>query len=81
MINLKRAYEAASPADGLRILVERLWPRGVEQTKGEDRPLAERSGPKHRTPQVVRPRPGTVAAVSEAVFGRIEGSLWPVGSS
>lgn len=28
MIKLKRAYEAAAPADGLRILVERLWPRG-----------------------------------------------------
>jgi uncharacterized protein YeaO (DUF488 family) len=31
MIRLKRAYEAASKADGLRILVERLWPRGVSK--------------------------------------------------
>ncbi len=29
MIRLKRAYEPAAPADGRRILVERLWPRGV----------------------------------------------------
>lgn len=29
MITVKRAYESASPADGTRILVERLWPRGV----------------------------------------------------
>jgi uncharacterized protein YeaO (DUF488 family) len=29
MITLKRAYEPASPADGRRILVERLWPRGI----------------------------------------------------
>jgi len=28
-INLKRAYEPVSPGDGVRILVERLWPRGV----------------------------------------------------
>lgn len=28
-IVLKRAYEPASLADGTRILVERLWPRGV----------------------------------------------------
>ena len=28
-IALKRAYEAASRSDGCRILVERLWPRGV----------------------------------------------------
>ena len=28
-IELKRAYEAPSDRDGLRILVERLWPRGL----------------------------------------------------
>ena len=33
MIHLKRAYEAPSPRDGLRILVERLWPRGVSRAK------------------------------------------------
>src|SRR5215831_3545970 len=33
MIKLKRAYEAASPGDGLRILVERLWPRGVSKQR------------------------------------------------
>jgi uncharacterized protein YeaO (DUF488 family) len=33
MIKLKRAYETASPDDGLRILVERLWPRGVSKKK------------------------------------------------
>ncbi|HZU35420.1 MAG TPA: DUF488 family protein [Gemmataceae bacterium] len=31
MIKLKRAYETAARADGLRILVERLWPRGVSK--------------------------------------------------
>jgi uncharacterized protein YeaO (DUF488 family) len=33
MIQLKRAYETASKDDGLRILVERLWPRGISQEK------------------------------------------------
>jgi uncharacterized protein YeaO (DUF488 family) len=33
MIKLKRAYEPASKVDGLRILVERLWPRGVTKKK------------------------------------------------
>lgn len=28
-VRLKRAYEAPSPEDGTRILVDRLWPRGV----------------------------------------------------
>ena len=31
MINLKRVYEPASPDDGVRILVERLWPRGIKK--------------------------------------------------
>jgi uncharacterized protein YeaO (DUF488 family) len=30
-IRLKRAYERPSPADGTRILVDRLWPRGVRK--------------------------------------------------
>lgn len=28
-IALKRAYEPASPDDGYRVLVDRLWPRGM----------------------------------------------------
>jgi uncharacterized protein YeaO (DUF488 family) len=28
---LKRAYEPPSPEDGLRVLVERLWPRGLKK--------------------------------------------------
>ncbi len=31
MINLKRAYDAAEPTDGYRILVDRLWPRGIRK--------------------------------------------------
>jgi uncharacterized protein YeaO (DUF488 family) len=32
-IRLKRAYEEPSKDDGTRILVERLWPRGVSKGK------------------------------------------------
>jgi uncharacterized protein YeaO (DUF488 family) len=32
-IKLKRAYEPPSPEDGTRILVDRLWPRGVSKQK------------------------------------------------
>ena len=34
-IRLKRAYEAPSAADGVRILVERLWPRGLSKEKAD----------------------------------------------
>ncbi len=31
MVQTKRAYEPASRADGFRVLVDRLWPRGVKK--------------------------------------------------
>jgi uncharacterized protein YeaO (DUF488 family) len=31
MIQLKRVYEPATPEDGTRFLVERLWPRGIKK--------------------------------------------------
>ena len=31
MIQCKRVYEQASPDDGYRVLVDRLWPRGVKK--------------------------------------------------
>ena len=43
-IRLKRAYEPAEPSDGYRILVDRLWPRGLSRERAEldawDRELA-----------------------------------------
>jgi uncharacterized protein YeaO (DUF488 family) len=39
---LKRAYEPASPADGVRVLIDRLWPRGVtKRTAALDRWMKE----------------------------------------
>jgi uncharacterized protein YeaO (DUF488 family) len=35
MIKLKRAYEPASPDDGERYLVERLWPRGLKREEAQ----------------------------------------------
>jgi uncharacterized protein YeaO (DUF488 family) len=33
MIALKRIYEVPRPEDGLRVLVERLWPRGLSKER------------------------------------------------
>jgi uncharacterized protein YeaO (DUF488 family) len=30
---IKRVYEPAAPSDGIRVLVDRLWPRGVTKSK------------------------------------------------
>jgi len=33
MITIKRIYEPNNPQDGCRVLVDRLWPRGVSKQK------------------------------------------------
>ena len=35
MFKIKRAYEPAAAEDGKRILVDRLWPRGLAKAKAE----------------------------------------------
>lgn len=35
MIRMKRAYDPATPDDGYRVLVERLWPRGVSKERAQ----------------------------------------------
>ena len=46
-VRLKRAYEPASDEDGYRVLVDRLWPRGVSKKQAElddwEKELAPRS--------------------------------------
>jgi uncharacterized protein YeaO (DUF488 family) len=34
-LKVKRIYEAASASDGMRILVDRLWPRGIAKDKAK----------------------------------------------
>jgi len=34
-ISLKRAYQLPAETDGMRILVDRLWPRGLAKTKAK----------------------------------------------
>ncbi len=33
MLKVKRIYEAPAPSDGYRILVDRVWPRGVSKER------------------------------------------------
>jgi uncharacterized protein YeaO (DUF488 family) len=32
-VRLKRAYDPATPADGYRVLIDRLWPRGISRER------------------------------------------------
>jgi len=33
-VRIKRVYEPFSKADGYRVLIDRLWPRGISKEKG-----------------------------------------------
>ena len=35
MIKIKRIYDTPTPDDGIRILVDRLWPRGLSKEKAK----------------------------------------------
>ena len=35
MIKIKRIYEVVEESDGVRILVDRLWPRGISKSKAK----------------------------------------------
>ncbi len=32
-VRIKRAYEPAEPGDGYRVLIDRLWPRGISRER------------------------------------------------
>jgi uncharacterized protein YeaO (DUF488 family) len=34
-VRLKRAYDPATPSDGYRVLIDRLWPRGVSRDRAK----------------------------------------------
>ena len=36
-IDIKRVYEKAGVTDGCRVLVDRLWPRGLSKDKARNR--------------------------------------------
>ena len=35
MVQLKRAYDAPEASDGTRVLVDRLWPRGLTKERAK----------------------------------------------
>ena len=56
MLKLKRAYDPVSHTDGTRLLVERLWPRGLSKAKLHVDVWLEGGGTQHRIAEVVQPR-------------------------
>jgi len=47
MVKIKRAYEAPARGDGKRVLVDRLWPRGLTRRRAAIDQWAKELGPSH----------------------------------
>ena len=46
-VSVKRVYEAAAASDGVRVLVDRLWPRGLSKEKAGLDAWMKELGPSH----------------------------------
>jgi len=46
-IKIKRVYEKAAPEDGKRILIDRLWPRGIKKEIAQIDFWAKETAPSH----------------------------------
>ena len=51
MIAIKRAYDPSSRSDGTRILVDRLWPRGIKKEKAHIEKWVRELGPSNELRQ------------------------------
>ncbi len=74
-VRLKRAYEPAASADGYRVLVDRLWPRGVSR----DRARLDAWAPEVAPSTTLRSGSGTNLVASRSFAAAISRSLGTSG--
>lgn len=54
LIKIKRVYEVPAKEDGKRILVDRLWPRGISKESGKIDLWLKEISPSERIQKMVR---------------------------
>ncbi|ASY63951.1 putative uroporphyrin-III c-methyltransferase [Sinorhizobium sojae CCBAU 05684] len=70
---LKRVYEAPGPDDGTRILVDRLWPRGIARDKARIELWLKEIAPSDALRKRLHGKPDEWEAFCEAYAGELEG--------
>lgn len=50
-VNIKRVYDPAAASDGYRVLVDRLWPRGISKDKAKVDQWLKEVGPSNELRQ------------------------------
>ncbi|MCA1494325.1 DUF488 domain-containing protein [Sinorhizobium alkalisoli] len=72
-LRLKRVYEAPGPDDGTRILVDRLWPRGIAKEKARIDLWLKEIAPSDALRKRFHGKPDDWEAFCEAYAGELEG--------
>jgi len=72
-IQTKRIYEAADPEDGYRVLVDRLWPRGVTKSLAVVDLWLKEIAPSTALRQWFNHDPSNWTAFKSAYFQELEG--------
>ena len=66
----KRVYDEPDPSDGVRVLVDRLWPRGLTKERAHVDMMAEGCRAEPGVARMVRARSREVRGVSPPLRGR-----------
>lgn len=69
---IKRVYEPPAAADGLRVLVDRLWPRGVSKASGRIDLWAKDLAPSNKLRREFHAKPERWAAFVKAYAKDLE---------
>ena len=77
-IRVRRVYDAPSPADGARVLVDRVWPRGLRKDAAHLDEWAKDAAPSTELRKWYGHDPASPRRIVDAClthYGRIDG-LW-----
>lgn len=77
-LRLKRVYEPAAPGDGSRVLVDRLWPRGVSRKAAKLDLWLKEIAPSTELRTWFGHEPARFDAFRERYFRELEGNPAPV---
>ena len=59
-VRVRRAYDEPTGEDGARVLVDRIWPRGLSKEKASLEEWCKAVAPFNGAAHVVWPRPGAL---------------------
>jgi uncharacterized protein YeaO (DUF488 family) len=71
-LKVKRVYEAPAKDDGMRILVDRLWPRGIAKEKAKLDLWLKEIAPSDGLRKRFHAKPGQWDAFLEAYFAELD---------